>query len=75
MKNFGRPHCLGQKAVSIAAYNGFRPWQEAEKGQNSPTGFPSRLNGYRVFRFFVSAVLTVLGRKRSLGVARELGGP
>jgi hypothetical protein len=54
-KNFGRPHCPGQKAGSIAAYDGFRPWRGAEKGQNSPTGFPSRLNGYRVFRFFVSA--------------------
>ena len=64
-KNFGRPHCPGQKAGSIAAYDGFRPWRGAEKGQNPPTGFPSRLNGYRVFRFSSPPVLTVLGRKPS----------
>jgi len=39
---------LEKTAVFLAVYMQFRPCQGAEKGQNSPTGFPSRLNGYGI---------------------------
>jgi hypothetical protein len=39
---------FGKAAVVLAVYMQFRPWQGAQEGYNSSTGFPGRLSGYGI---------------------------